>query len=77
MNKGDFTNDKDSKAHPRKGRSLLEFNANKIFFKSCRKFKIYFLLSKLVVCPLPFKMEWCDSSSCTAKVWVIRLILLT
>ena len=31
MNKGNFTNDKDNKAHARKGRSLLEFNAKNIF----------------------------------------------
>ena len=29
----------------------------KIFFKSYRKFKIYFLLSKSVFCPPQFKVE--------------------
>ena len=68
MNKGDLTNDNDNKAHARKGKSLVEFSAKNIFLKSCRKFKVYFLLSKSVFCPLPFKIEWCGSSSCTAKV---------
>ena len=63
MNKGDLTNNNDNKGHARKGKSLIEFNAKKLFFKSCRKFQIHFLPSKSVFCPLQFKMEW----------WLIKL----
>ena len=31
MNKADLTNDNDNKAHARKGRSLVEFSAEKYF----------------------------------------------
>ena len=55
MNIGDLTNNNDNKVHARKGKSLIEFNAKKIFFKPYRKFEIYFLLSESVFCPLQFK----------------------
>ena len=41
MNKGDLANDNDNKAHARKGKRLVEFNAKDIF-KSRRKLKVYF-----------------------------------
>ena len=57
----------DEKAHTRNGDSLVAFNGKKIFVKSCRKFKIYYLLRKSVVCRYTsiithsfhnFEMEW-------------------
>ena len=36
----------DNKTHIRKDNSLVALNAKKIFFKSCRKFRMYFLLSE-------------------------------
>ena len=47
MNKGDLTNSNDNKAHARKDKSLVEFNAN-YFSNLAENFKIYFLLSKTV-----------------------------
>ena len=62
MNKGDLTNNNDNKAHARKGESLVEFSAKNIF-QILQKFKIYFLPSKSVFCPLRLKVEW----------WLIKL----
>ena len=44
MNKGDSTNDNDNKAHGRKGKSLVEFNAKKYFSNLAEnsKFTFYF-----------------------------------
>ena len=53
MNKGDLTNGNDNKAHARKGKSLVEFNAKKYFsnLKENLKFIFYcqnhFLLSTM------------------------------
>ena len=65
MNKGDVTNDKDNKAHARKGRSLLEFNAKNIF-QILQKIQIYFLLSKSVVYPL--HLRWNDVAHQAAQL---------
>ena len=58
----------DNKAHARKGKSLVEFSAKTYFSYLAENSTFTFLLSKSVFCPLPFKMKWCGSSSCTAKV---------
>ena len=67
LNKTVSTTQTDKKAYARKGKNLVAFNAKKIFFKSRRKFKIYFLLSKSVSLGLHFynyiflynfKREW-------------------
>ena len=42
MNKGDLTNDKDNKAHARKGRSLVEFNAKEYFSNLAENSKFTF-----------------------------------
>ena len=65
MNKGDLTNNNDNKVHARKGKSLIEFNAKKIFFKSYSgKFIIY--LNEFFAL---YNLRWNGgSSSCTAKV---------
>ena len=54
MNKNMSTTYADNKGHERKGKSLAAFNTKKIFFKSCKKFKIYFLLSKTSFLQLHF-----------------------
>ena len=42
MNKGDSTNDNDNKAHVRKGKSLVEFNAKKYFSNLAENSKFTF-----------------------------------
>ena len=42
MNKGDLTNDNDNKAHARKGKSLVEFNAKKYFSNLAENSKFTF-----------------------------------
>ena len=42
MNKGDSTNDDDNKAHARKGKSLVEFNAKKYFSNLAENSKFTF-----------------------------------
>ena len=44
----------DKKAHARKGKKIGSIQRNKIFLKSCRKSKIYILLSKSVLCGYTF-----------------------
>ena len=51
MNKGDLTNSNDNKAHERKGKSLVEFNANYVS-NLAKNSKFNFYCQKLVFCPL-------------------------
>ena len=70
----------DNKAHARKGKSLAEFSAKKIFFKSCRKFKIYFLLDIKISFFALCHLRWNDvliklcSSSMSNKAEPFNLI---
>ena len=50
MNKGDLTNSNDNKAHARKGKSLVEFNAN-YFSNLAENSKFTFYCQKLVSLP--------------------------
>ena len=70
MNKRDLTNDNNNKGYfilheTRKGKSLVEFNVKNIF-QILRKFKIYFLLSKSVFCPLQFKRVYSTARNLSA-----------
>ena len=42
MNKGDLTDDNDNRAHARKGKSLVEFNAKKYFSNLAENSKFSF-----------------------------------
>ena len=57
-----------NKAHARKGKSLVEFSEKKYFSNLAENSKFTFYCQNQFFCPLPFKMEWCGSSSCTAQV---------
>ena len=56
MNKGDSRNDDDKKAHARKGKSFVEFNAKTYFSNLAENSKFTFTV-KISFLPLPCKME--------------------
>ena len=75
MNKGDLTNNNDNKVHARKGKSLIEFNAKKNMFQILQKIQNLLFTVKISFFALCDSRWNGGSSSCTAKVRVIRIRL--
>ena len=72
MNKGDLTNNNDNKVQARKGKSLIEFNAKKYVSNLTENSKFTFYCQNQFFAL--YDLRWNGgSSSCTAKVCVIRI----